>query len=244
LVDVDKLDEPCVFTFDIPVRILGRDSRRSSGFTITSLFGGGSRAYSALTRIYTLDLEPPSARSADDLWRLDTSRKYVKGEEVLGLEPSGEGSTAMGWRVRGVSLIEDFAKARKAQRALGEVQVTKAVLEIMSAGEALNGDHKDGVEEAPERGGSGDRELVGKCVDLWKKQLDYRFIVSNPCLFFGSCADTGICPVRLVPPIGRGGDNCQTAQKALTRSRAKARPHRETRGQNVSWHDQQDFGSS
>lgn len=195
LVDVDKLDEPCVFTFDMPVKILGRDSRRSSGFTITSLFGGGSRAYSALTRIYTLDLEPPSARSADDLWRLDTSRKYVKGEEVLGLGLAGEGSTVMGWRVRGVSLIQDYAKARKAQRALGEVQVTKAVLEIMSAGEAKNGDHKDGDENGLEGEASGDRELVGRCVDLWKKQLDHRFIVSTLCLLAGSCADTVNCPV-------------------------------------------------
>ncbi|WVF68191.1 hypothetical protein IAT40_002956 [Kwoniella sp. CBS 6097] len=150
LLEVETLDEPAIFHLDLPLRILGRDSRRSS---ILSFFTS-SKIYNSLTSTFSLDLTPPLARSANDLWRLDTAKKHVPGEEGLG-----------DWKPRSLSLIEDFAKMKRTVRGLADVQATKVVLDLVGEIEARGfTDHEKD-------------EILRRCLTLWQKEMDHRVVI-------------------------------------------------------------------
>lgn len=150
MVEVENLDEPATLSLDLPIRVLDRDSRRSS-----YKFWSAVKIYPSITAIFAIDLAPPLAQSASELWRLDTARKHVKGEVILD-----------GWRPRSLSLIEDFERLKGTARRMGDVQATKAVLEAV-------GDIGEGNEI-----GVGHPELLRRCVDLWTKAVQQRVKVS------------------------------------------------------------------
>ncbi|WWD20715.1 hypothetical protein CI109_105191 [Kwoniella shandongensis] len=152
LLEVETLDEPAIFHLDLPIKILGRDAKRSSILT----FWSSSKVYQSATSIFSLHLTPPLARSAQDLWRLDTAKKHVRGEEGLG-----------DWKPRSLSLIEDFERSRKTARGLADVQATKAVLELL-------GEVDMKVEEM---GDERKDRLLRECLELWEKEMDYRFSI-------------------------------------------------------------------
>ncbi|ODN82908.1 hypothetical protein L202_01159 [Cryptococcus amylolentus CBS 6039] len=147
LLDVSTLSEPAVFHLDLPIRILGRDARRSSIMT----FFSAARAFESITRVYSVECAPPLARSANELWRLDTSEKHVKGEESLGR-----------WKPRSLDLLDDWRKMRKAHNGLGEVAITKVVLE-------MHGEEMDGG-----KGHGGNTELLERSLMLWNKAISER----------------------------------------------------------------------
>ncbi|KAF8532537.1 hypothetical protein JB92DRAFT_3138310 [Gautieria morchelliformis] len=66
---------------------------------------------------FNVRLTPPLTRSPKDLWRLDTSEKYVRGEEVL--------ST---FRPRGISVVEDYLRLVSTEQRAADVQAIKVVL--------------------------------------------------------------------------------------------------------------------
>ena len=146
-VEVESLDEPAIMSFDLPLRIIGRDAKRLSLLSVFS----SSKIYHKATAVYAVDLAPPLVRSAQDLWRLDTSKKHVRGEEGLG-----------DWRPRSLSLLEDFARLSKTEIALADVQTTKAVLELM-------GDVPPSQSSEDER-----RVLLERCLSLWTAALSDR----------------------------------------------------------------------
>jgi kinesin family protein 1 len=113
------------------------------------------RAYTSLTAVYRVELVPPIAQSAQDLWRLDTAGKYVKGEEVLG-----------DWRPRGVTLLEDWYRASKTARMIADKQSTMAVLDLL------------GDLPLSKRGGEEEDGLLRRCVGLWTKHMNDRYHVS------------------------------------------------------------------
>lgn len=156
LVEVESLQEPASFSLDLPIKILARDSRRRS--SLMSYFAA-DKTRDSITPIFAIELSPPLAQSTRDLWRLDTANKHVQGEERLG-----------DWRPRGVSLIEDCQKAKKIALGIADKQSTLAVLDAV-------GDH-DGNQVM--NGGGGRQELLGRCVALWRKHMDERYIVSHP----------------------------------------------------------------
>ncbi|WWD07311.1 hypothetical protein V865_005409 [Kwoniella europaea PYCC6329] len=153
LVDVETLDEPAILRMDLRVKILGRDSRRSSIF---STIFASTKIYNSVTSIFAIDLTPPIARSTDDLWRLDTSKKHVKGEEVL----KGE------WKPRSLSLIEDFMKMQRTIRNLADVQATQWILEVIGDIERKDLDEDERV------------GLMKRCLKLWKMEMDQRIIIN------------------------------------------------------------------
>jgi kinesin family protein 1 len=116
LVNVESLHEPASFNLDLHLKILARESRRSS---LMTYFTSG-KVYNSLAAIYGIDLVPPIAQSTQDLWRLDTTKKHVSGEEVLG-----------DWRPRGVSLLEDWQRACKIAKGIADKQVTASVLDLL-----------------------------------------------------------------------------------------------------------------
>lgn len=146
-VEVESLDEPAIMCFDLPLRVIGRDAKRSSLLSVFST----SKIYHKVTAMYAVNLTPPLVRSTQDLWRLDTSKKHVRGEEGLG-----------DWKPRSLSLLEDFARLGRTEIALADVQTTKAVLELM-------GDVPPTQSSDDER-----EELLGRCIKYWHQAMQHR----------------------------------------------------------------------
>lgn len=153
LVDVDSLQESASFALDLPITILPRDSRRRS--SLMSYFAA-DKTRDSLTAIFAVELSPPSAQSTSDLWRLDTSKKHVRGEEALG-----------DWRPRGTSLIEDWQRAGKIARGIADKQCTLSILDIAG----------DLIPEHRQDGDAGHEDLLRRCVDLWQKHMNERYHV-------------------------------------------------------------------
>ncbi|GMK54644.1 hypothetical protein CspeluHIS016_0112300 [Cutaneotrichosporon spelunceum] len=148
MVDVERLDEPTVFTMDIKLKVIGRDSRRSS-ISIRNIWR--PRPVSSVVGIFGVDLNPPLARTACDLWRLDTSKKPVANEAVLG-----------GWRPRSIALVREYGDLARLRRTLAEVQITRVVLEHVG-------------DIAPSRSDETvQRALEAKSLSLWKREMDTR----------------------------------------------------------------------
>jgi kinesin family protein 1 len=164
LVEVETLDEPAVFSLDLPIRILDRDAKRSSFLT----FWSTNKIFPSLSAIFTVNLEPPIARSAAELWRLDTGKKHVKGEEKLG-----------DWKPRSLSLLEEFGRMGRTEKGLGDVQATRAVLGMVDE----TGDEEEvnatiGPEESVDETREREEGLLRRCIKLWQKEIEHRVLVS------------------------------------------------------------------
>jgi len=151
LVNVETLQEPASFTLDLPLRILARESRRSS---LMPYFTSAT-THKSFTAIYGIDLVPPIAQSSSDLWRLDTAKKHVPGEEGLG-----------DWRPRGVSLLEDWQRATKTAKGIADKQVTSTVLDLLGD---LDQVEVDRVSE----------DLLRNALKLWEQHMNQRHLVSH-----------------------------------------------------------------
>ena len=119
-VDIDNCQNPVMFSTDIAVSVRGRDARPSG--KLMSLLSS-TKLLSKSSTVFTLQLNPPLTGSTKDLWRMDTSEKYVKGEETLGR-----------WKVRGLSVVQDFLCLDAAQRRAADVNAVKAVLSAIPSG--------------------------------------------------------------------------------------------------------------
>ncbi|KAJ1656578.1 hypothetical protein IWQ61_003872 [Dispira simplex] len=75
---------------------------------------------SRVSSIFQLSMTPAVSVDPRDLWRMDTTSQYVRGEELL---PSG-------WKLRGLSLLTNFHAARYRANWLRTVERTRAWLEI------------------------------------------------------------------------------------------------------------------
>lgn len=113
-VAVESCSEPVQFSMDIAVTMQTRDARPPNRF-LTFLSSG--KILSRMTSIFKVRLSPPLTRSPQDLWRLDTSEKYVRGEEVL-----------HNWKPRGISVVEDYNRLIKMERRAADVQAFRVVL--------------------------------------------------------------------------------------------------------------------
>ncbi|KAF9242944.1 hypothetical protein BU15DRAFT_86709 [Melanogaster broomeanus] len=113
-VAVETCSEPVQFSMDIAVTMQTRDARPPSRF-LTFLSSG--KLLSRISSIFKVRLSPPLTRSPQDLWRLDTSEKYVRGEEVL-----------QNWKPRGMSVVEDYNRLVKTERRAADVRAVRVVL--------------------------------------------------------------------------------------------------------------------
>lgn len=161
LVTVPTLSEPVIFHVDLPVKILGRGAKRPSFLT----FWSASKMFKSMTKIFIVECAPPIARSANELWRLDTSGKHVEGEETLG-----------SWKPRSLGLLNDWKRMCKAQMGLAEVALTKRVLEVWreEVEEGSEGGKEDEQDESDEQ----KRALVSKYLDLWHSAIENRVEVN------------------------------------------------------------------
>lgn len=162
-VDIDTCMDPVQFSLDMAVTMHPRDASGPSklGSAFTSLFGTTKRLNKS-SAVFSLKLTPPLTRSAKDLWRLDTSEKYVRGEEVLG------GGV---WKVRGLSVVEDYTRLVSTEKRSADVQAIKVLLAATPPKPyGTNGRKKD------------EQELLSYALGIWQRTFGHPGQVSFPLL--------------------------------------------------------------
>ncbi|KAG8791833.1 kinesin-like protein Klp8, partial [Serendipita sp. 399] len=145
-VDIDTCLDPVQFSMDMAITMRARDAGGPSRFA--AIFNS-TKHLSKSSAIFTLKLTPPLTRSAKDLWRLDTSEKYVRGEELL-----------TGWKPRGISVVEDYERLVATEKRSADVQAIKVIL-------AASPPH-------PYSGGKSEDELTQEALKLWQKRFGHR----------------------------------------------------------------------
>jgi len=148
-VAVETCGEPIQFNMDAAITMRNRDASAPSRFMT---FFGSTKILSKTSSLFKVRLSPPLTRSPKDLWRLDTSEKYVRGEEVLGV-----------WKPRGISVVEDYSRLLVTERRAADVQAIRVILST-----------------SPPRPISTETlawrtdDLLAKSLALWQKQFGHR----------------------------------------------------------------------
>jgi len=154
---VETCSDPVQFNMDVAVTIQTRDARPPSRLLS---FLGSSKILSKTSTLFNVHLSPPLTRSPKDLWRLDTSEKYVRGEEILGT-----------WRPRGISIVEDYTRLVSTERRAADVQAVRVILSARASRPV----HSESIIWRSD-------ELLQKSLDLWKKQFGHRGEAGRFCL--------------------------------------------------------------
>jgi kinesin family protein 1 len=152
-VDIDTCADPAQFTMDMAVTMQARDARPPSKLMAML---GSSKILSKTSTVFSLKLSPPLTRSPKDLWRLDTSEKYIRGEESLG-----------SWKPRGISVVEDYVRLDTMERRAADVQAVRVILGAATS--------------TPPGPWSTPRDpdaLLRKALGLWQKKFGHRGNVS------------------------------------------------------------------
>jgi kinesin family member 1 len=140
--------EPIRFSMDVAIAIRSRDAGSPS--RILTLLAS-SKITNHSWSFFKIRLTPPLTRSPKDLWRLDTSEKYVRGEEKL-----------IAWTPRGISCVEDYERLISTERRAADVQSVKALLAAMPKTSQFTTADNPWQEEKGEG-------LLRKCLDIWMR---------------------------------------------------------------------------
>ncbi|ODQ49644.1 kinesin-domain-containing protein [Saitoella complicata NRRL Y-17804] len=141
-VQLAKVAEPITCSVDISLKIVERDANTAPGFLTRIMYPSQKVCLSAYEH-FALTMSPEGAKTARDVWRMNTAEKYVRGEENLD-----------GWLSRGRSLIEDWAKAVAMQKRAAEVAVAAMI-------------H---VQDVPVRTTEQSEEVLFNYVALWMRR--------------------------------------------------------------------------
>ncbi|KAL7409264.1 kinesin-like protein [Mrakia frigida] len=165
-VDISTCEELASFSLDAALRI---QTRSASGPGLLSAgFFGSARLLNRSNAIFSLRLAPPPTRSTRDLWRLDTSKAYVRGEEAL----------PQGWTPRGVSVVQDHNRLVKQEKLAADVQASEALVSRYSLSSELDPPSSSNEQES--------QEIIKKAVGLWrlrfgpKEDIDLNRKTSEP----------------------------------------------------------------
>ena len=112
-----KLAEPMVFSLDLALQIRSRTYMRQVSLFSFSNFFAQQRVIHSTVGIFSIAIRPTSVKRATDLWRMNTSGDYIKGEEHLS-----------GWTPRGVSLVRDYLSLQKRRQRISEIETARSVL--------------------------------------------------------------------------------------------------------------------
>lgn len=152
-VAVETCAEPVQFSMDVAVVIRTRDARAPSKILT---FLGSNKILSKTSTLFVVRLTPPLTRSPKDLWRLDTSEKYVRGEETLG-----------SWKPRGISVVEDYSRLMMTERRAADVQAIRVLLANSLPMKITHGE--DTMAWRAEH----NEQLLRKSLDLWQKRFGH-----------------------------------------------------------------------
>lgn len=148
-VAVEICAEPVQFSMDLAISMQTRDAGAPSRILT---FFGSNKILSKTSTLFNLRLFPPLTRSAKDLWRMDTSEKYVRGEEVLGV-----------WKPRGISVVEDYTRLITTEQRAADVQAIRVILATCPPKPI-----------APDTLAWRTDDLLKKALGLWQKQFGHR----------------------------------------------------------------------
>ncbi|KAJ7638375.1 kinesin-like protein [Roridomyces roridus] len=148
-VAVDTCSDPVQFNMDVGVAIQTRDARPPSKLVA---FLGSKKILSKSSSLFSVRLSPPLTRSPRDLWRLDTSEKYVRGEESL-----------TNWKPRGLSVVQDYSRLVLTERRAADVQAIRVVL----------GSSPPRPVNAETLAWKAD-DLLKRSLELWQKKFGHR----------------------------------------------------------------------
>ncbi|KAJ4287299.1 hypothetical protein N0V90_012697 [Kalmusia sp. IMI 367209] len=109
-----KLAEPMVFSLDLSLQIRSRTYMRQVSLFSFSNFFAQQRVVHSTVGIFSVAIRPTSVKRATDLWRMNTSGDYIKGEEHLS-----------GWTPRGVSLVRDYIALQKRRQRIAEIETAR-----------------------------------------------------------------------------------------------------------------------
>ncbi|KAI4120429.1 MAG: hypothetical protein LQ338_007029 [Usnochroma carphineum] len=146
-----RLDEPMTFSLDQNLQIRPRSWLRPQ--SMFKQLWKTSRVVHTTSGIFSALLKPTAAKRATDIWRFDTQRDYVKGEEELSH-----------WKPRGTSLIRDFYDHQRRRQRAREVEAARLLLDgrrdedrapIQANGDAILSEKH--------------QHLLTRYVNLWKR---------------------------------------------------------------------------
>ncbi|KAG5643581.1 hypothetical protein DXG03_000634 [Asterophora parasitica] len=148
-VAVETCADPVHFNMDAAITMRTRDASPPSKLMT---FFGSTKILSKSSNVFSVRLSPPLTRSPKDLWRLDTSEKYVRGEEALGV-----------WKPRGISVVEDYERLVSTERRAADVQAVRVILSNFPPRPLA-------VDALAWRADA----ILSKSLALWQKQLGHR----------------------------------------------------------------------
>lgn len=175
-----RLEHPMTFSIEQQLQVLPRSFVRPQ--SMFKSFWNQIRITHSTDGLFSIVVRPISARRAADLWRLDTSKNYINGEELLGH-----------WHPRGISLVKDYLIARRKRRQLQDIESAKAALGLRR----LSVSKLRSTAASPTSIDAREEQLLRTFLAIWQKPS---VELSNPIFGVGYKTTRGVdrSPVR--PP--------------------------------------------
>lgn len=151
-----RLQKPMTFSIPQQLQITPRTYYRSQ--SVLKSFWNQTRVTRSTDGLFNIVVRPTSAKRAADLWRMDTSKDYVNGEELLG-----------SWAPRGISLVKDYISSRRKRRQMQDIESAKATLGINRL--AVPGSKSKSRTPSPaELPNARDEDLLRRYVGIWSRR--------------------------------------------------------------------------
>ena len=156
-----RVEQPMTFSIIQHLRVQPRAYYTPQ--SVLKSFWNQTRVVKSSDGTFSIVVRPASAKRAADLWRLDTSKDHINGEELLG-----------SWTPRGISLVKDYISARRKRRQIQDIESAKATLGIKRL--SVHGKPRSRT-PSPSEPSTRQEQLLTKFVTIWKKP---GFELSNP----------------------------------------------------------------
>ncbi|KAI8969978.1 hypothetical protein BDF20DRAFT_907549 [Mycotypha africana] len=123
-----------------------------------------SRYMTKCSGLFLIQLRPPMTRRVSQLWRLNTTSKYIPGEEILKQDNDC-------WKPRGVSLISDFQKIQESIIKKEKVTATLQALMLHTARSQTSLNATTSSASSTAINSSVDNKLTARQAELLRKVL-------------------------------------------------------------------------
>lgn len=150
-----RLDKVMTFSINQHLQVTPRAYYRPQ--SVLKSFWNQTRVTRSTDGLFNIVVRPISAKRAADLWRMDTSKDYVNGEELLG-----------SWSPRGISLVKDYITSRRKRRQMQEIESARATLGIkrLSIAKPRARSRTASPAEPPTEH---EEALLRRCVTIWSR---------------------------------------------------------------------------
>ncbi|KPI45239.1 Kinesin-like protein [Cyphellophora attinorum] len=150
-----RLDKIMTFSINQHLQVTPRSYYRPQ--SVLKSFWNQTRVTRATDGLFNIVVRPTSAKRAADLWRMDTSKDYVNGEELLG-----------SWSPRGLSLVKDYITARRKRRQMQEIESARAALGMKRLSISKPKSRSRTVSPAQEPTDQ-EEDLLRRCLAIWSR---------------------------------------------------------------------------